>query len=379
MADGPYRHYGAGTAQQQQYYYQHIQQPRSLARSGSPVNHNTRSAYTDTPSPSRSPVSQSSINPFGMFNPSQAQNAMMNGSGAHQRYLMGVGHNKYGHHQQQQQPQQQAHHHHAQQNHHHHQQNHNIHAGHANVGHQHSYSGSTAFNSTPNYNSGLQNGSINDEPAEIDETLPEHWQSQLQALADSRQDGAQSHKHSRKGAALLTSRQSAQAQIEESTAGEPVERNRATAIQEEPRQDWEGMDMSGQGLRSLSVRLFQDYSFLTRLYVDGNRLSTLPFAISSLRHLTVLQASNNQIQEIPHSIGMLSRLEQLLLFDNHIRNLPLEIGFLFNLEMLGIEGNPLDEDTKDFLIQNGPQALVAHLRDNSEREYTSLIPKELES
>ena len=303
-----------------------------------------------------------------MFNPSQAQNVMMNGTGAHQRFMMGVAHNKYSHQQGHQQQQQQSHHNHVQQNHHHHQQNHAVHAGHGGIGHQHTYSGSTAFGAAANFNSTLQNGTLNDDPSEIDEHLPEHWQSQLQALADSRQGGAQTHRHSRKAAALLTGRQSTQVQPEESTNGEQVERNRGVAVQEEPRQDWNGMDMSGQGLRSLSARLFQDYSFLTRLYVDGNRLTEIPFAISNLRHLTVLQASNNQIQEIPKSIGMLSRLEQLLLFDNLIRTIPSEVGFLFNLEMLGIEGNPLDEDTKEFLIQNGPQALVAHLRDNSERK-----------
>jgi CCR4-NOT transcription complex subunit 6 len=366
MADGPYRHYGAGTGQQQQYYYQHTQHPRHLTRNGSPVN-NSRPSYNDTPSPSRSPVSQGSSNPFGgMFNPQSAQNAMMNGGGAHQRYMqMGVGH-KYGHHaQQQQQQQQQQHHHHAQQNHHHHQQNHAVHAGHGGMGHQHTFSGGMGLNTSQNFNPGIQNGSMNDDQVEIDENYPEHWQQQLQLYADYRQGGAQSHKHSRKGAALLTKGPTTQPQAEDS-GGEQVERNRVIVAPEEPRQDWDGMDMSGQGLRTLSMRLFQDYSFLTRLYVDGNRLSSLPFAISSLRSLTHLQASNNQIRELPETIGMLTRLEQLLLFDNQIRMLPPEIGYLYRLETLGIEGNPLDEETKEFLIRNGTAALVAHMRDNAE-------------
>ena len=228
------------------------------------------------------------------------------------------------------------------------------------------------FNASQTFNSVMQSGSLNDDPSEIDENLPEHWQQQLHVLAEYRQLGLQSHKHSRKGAATLAIRPSTHNQTDDSAA-EPVERNRAAAIQEEPRQDWDGMDMSGQGLRSLSVRLFRDYSFLTRLYIDGNRLTVLPFEISSLQHLILLQASNNQIRELPESIGMLSNLEQLLVFDNQIRVLPSEIGYLFRLEMLGVEGNPLDEETKEFLIHHGTAALVAHMRDSTEGKELNVI------
>ena len=167
---------------------------------------------------------------------------------------------------------------------------------------------------------------------------------------------------------MLTSRASANVHSEESQDSDGAERLRGLAVQEEARQDWDGMDMSGQGLRCLSMRLFQDYSFLTKLFVDNNKLTVLPFGIGTLRHLTHLQASNNQIRELPESIGMLSKLEQLLLFDNQIRTLPSELGYLFKLEMLGIEGNPLDDDTKDFLIQNGTQELVVNLRDSAQRK-----------
>lgn len=147
-----------------------------------------------------------------------------------------------------------------------------------------------------------------------------------------------------------------------------MEHGQSTNVSAEPRQDWDGMDMSGQGLKCLSIRLFTDYTFLTKLFIDNNKLAALPHVISNLRNLTHLQASSNELHELPDTIGMLSKLEQLLVFDNHIRVLPLEIGFLFKLEMLGIEGNPLDEQTKEFLIQNGTQSLVTHLRDSIEGE-----------
>ena len=246
-----------------------------------------------------------------------------------------------------------------------------MHSGHAAVGHQHSFSGGLNLNSNQAYGQGLQNGSLNDDPTEIDENLPEHWQQQLQMLADVRQNVAQPHRHSRKNGAAKANRAKDNMQAEESQ-DEQVERNRAV-VQEEPRQDWDGMDMSGQGLRCITLRLFQDYAFLTKLFIDNNKLAAIPFGICSLRHLTHLQASSNQIRELPESIGMLSRLEQLLLFDNQIRTLPSELGYLFKLEILGIEGNPLDEDTKDFLIQNGTAALVAQLRDSAERAFYTLL------
>ena len=216
----------------------------------------------------------------------------------------------------------------------------------------------------------MTNGGLNEDHNDLGEGVPEHWQRQLHAYAESRQAGQTGHKHSRKGGALLANKVNTQAQTEDSSReGEQVERNRAMAIvNEDPRQDWDGIDMSGQGLRNVAMRLFQDYTFLTKLFVDNNKLAALPYGISSLRNLTLLQASGNQLRELPETIGMLSKLEQLLVFDNNIRTLPVELGYLYKLEMLGIEGNPLEENTREFLVQNGTQALVTHLRDNTERK-----------
>ena len=359
MADGPYRHFGAGAGQQQQHFYygqNHAGPPRHITRTGSPVGA-VRNLYSnDTPSPSRSPVSQGSSHPFAMFNQGQAtQNGMMNG-GNNQRFVqMNLGH-KYQHHQSHQQ------HH----NPHQQQQAHGAHHGPNGIGHQHTFS--SGLNSNQHYNGSMHNGTLSEEQNDLDQ-YPEAWQRQLQLFAEWRQQGNTVHRHSRKGGATLAAKGSTQTQAEDSAAdGEQPERNRATVVHDDPRQDWTGMDMSGQGLRCLTVRIFQDYTFLTKLFVDHNRLLQLPDAISSLRNLTLLQASGNQLQRLPESIGMLSKLEQLLVYDTQIRTLPPEVGYLYNLEMLGIEGNPLEESTRDFIIQHGTQGLVNHLRDNTERK-----------
>lgn len=154
--------------------------------------------------------------------------------------------------------------------------------------------------------------------------------------------------------------------------GESEERNRALPFLEDLRQDWDGLDLSGQGLRALSPCLFDNYTFLTKLYIDNNKIGVLPSGISQLRNLEFLQASNNQLRELPESIGMLVKLKQLLLFDNLIHTLPCQIGHLHRLEMLGVEGNPIEDELKDIIIQEGTQALVMHIRDKTQGMVTCI-------
>ena len=147
--------------------------------------------------------------------------------------------------------------------------------------------------------------------------------------------------------------------------GDEEERNRATTTGEIRRQDWDAMDLSGQGLRALSPSLFCHYMFLGKLFIDNNRLTSLHPSLGRLRSLTHLDASNNQLMEVPEEIGMLVNLTSLLLFHNKITSLPNEIGYLFKLEMLGIEGNPLDEGLMEEITQRGSRALVTQLRQNT--------------
>ena len=298
---------------------------------------------------------------------------MITSGNGHQRYMqMNIPH-KYQH--QSHQP------HHGQHN--HHQQNHSGHPGHNAIGHQHTFSSGMLSNSNSNYaSSSIQNGSPNDDQADMPENFSENWQEQLQLAAELRQSATAAHRHSRKTGAELHSKGSVQSVTTDSQRdSEQVERNRAPTIAEDQRQDWNGLDLSGQGLRTLSACLFNNYSFLTKLFIDNNKLTVLPSGISALRNLELLQASNNQLRELPDSIGMLVKLKQLLVFDNMIHTLPCQIGHLYRLEMLGVEGNPLDEDIKDILIQQGTQALVVHIRDQTQGMPLNFVclPQKLQS
>ncbi|RDA82449.1 hypothetical protein CP532_3573 [Ophiocordyceps camponoti-leonardi (nom. inval.)] len=130
------------------------------------------------------------------------------------------------------------------------------------------------------------------------------------------------------------------------------------------RQDWHNMDMSGQGLRNLAPELFR-YQFLNELYIASNKISRLPKEIGELRQLRHLDASYNQISELPPELGMCTYLKQLLLFNNNITGLPFELGSLHLLDMLGIEGNPLEANLKQEIVEKGTKSLINALREGA--------------
>ncbi len=289
----------------------------------------------------------------------------MNG-GHHQRYMQpGLG-NKY-----QQQSYQQ---HHGQQN-NHHQQNHATGQG---IGHQHTFSSGTLSSATPHsaFNN-LHNGHSNNGQAVMSENFTQSplWQRQLQLAAESRQAQSQPNHHAKKdGVVSLKSRVNHQAAVEEVLDDGEDDRNRAISNIENSRQDWNALDLSGQGLRALSRSLFM-YEFLTKLFLDDNRLPVLDPIIGQLRRLTHLDVSHNDIRDLPEEIGMLVNLKELLAFDNRLSTLPREIGNLFKLETLGIEGNPkLDDELKERIMQDGTKGLITYIRENAERKKNFFPP-----
>jgi CCR4-NOT transcription complex subunit 6 len=136
------------------------------------------------------------------------------------------------------------------------------------------------------------------------------------------------------------------------------------AVQYAKRQDWNNLDMSGQGLRNLTAPLFA-YEFLKELYLASNKLTELPASIGFLRHLSTLDVSNNQLRTLPPELGMCVFLKNLLLFDNQIEHLPSELGSLYQLEMLGIEGNPLDQEARQEIMERGTKSLIHQLRERA--------------
>lgn len=103
---------------------------------------------------------------------------------------------------------------------------------------------------------------------------------------------------------------------------------------------WTGLDLSSQGIRSVSRSLF-DLVFVRVLNLSNNEIEVVPRDISRLRSLEVLNLSKNKIRSIPPEIGKVVSLRELNLSDNLVSNVPMEIGTLYNLETFEIANNPL--------------------------------------
>ncbi|KAJ4290894.1 Glucose-repressible alcohol dehydrogenase transcriptional effector [Kalmusia sp. IMI 367209] len=296
----------------------------------------------DTPSPSRSPGAQSPQQ-FGMFNQghghgNQGHNVMMNGGNSHQRYAMQMNLGKPFQHNP-------SHQHH----------------GHAHQQHQEHSTGThgSQFNHQHNVSSGGVHSGLN-------KPVSEHWAEQLK-MAQMAREMTQSHSHARNHPSVnknvvAGTNNGIQKESEKEERNRPVGQNIQDAKENHV---WTILDFGGQNLKTLTPTLFQ-YTFLTKLYLNCNKLSVLPVGVGRLRNLTHLDASLNDLRTLPPEIGMLVNLKQLLLFDNNINYLPPELGSLFQLEVLGIDGNPIPNEQKDIIMEeNGTSKLIEHFRENA--------------
>ncbi len=360
MADGyRFTQHAAGN-----YYYNtqatHPSQRHQILRNGTPPN-NIRAAFnTDTPSPSRSPVAHS---PYaGMYNQGhqQGQHGRVNGGPA----VRGMNNMMHNYQQQYQNthPQQAQHQVGVQQDHTAHPSNGTV------LSHHPNYSG-VMPNATPFTPSGLQNGQLGTTRGGLPQVVTEHWAKQLEMHKESENANADmaagsvsyyARKKALENKGLTPAQPPTEATDEEGEENKDLGRMLDSRMA--ARQDWCNLDMSGQSLRNLSPAVF-NYNFLKELYIASNKLSELPSAIGELRHLQHLDASHNQIVELPKQLAMCVELTKLLVFNNNIRTLPGELGALYKLEMLGIEGNPLDTDLKQLLMEEGTEALITHLRE----------------
>lgn len=128
---------------------------------------------------------------------------------------------------------------------------------------------------------------------------------------------------------------------------------------------WTEIDMGGSNLRCISLQLFDYYPFLTKLYLNNNRLQSIPPEIGQLRNLMHLDLSLNQISVLPPEMGMLVNLKVLLLVDNKVEVIPYELGNLFALDMLAVDGNPLNETQYTVINNEGPKKLIEQLREDA--------------
>ncbi|KAH9909881.1 endonuclease/Exonuclease/phosphatase [Xylariomycetidae sp. FL2044] len=236
------------------------------------------------------------------------------------------------------------------------------------------FSSGIMSNVTPFTPSSHQNGNTPASRGGQGQSFNEQWNEQLKSYKESQHahnlmtEQRQPHYFARLranenkgiGPALGASATDASVDGELEDRGRPVNVDKAL-----DRQDWLNIDFSGQGLKNLSLTLFNHYDFITELYLASNHLTYLPRQIGQLRSLRYLDASHNSISHLPPELGMCTPLRQLLLYENNIQNIPSELGALHFLELLGLQGNPLNADLKQRLIEDGTKSLITHLKEEA--------------
>lgn len=93
-------------------------------------------------------------------------------------------------------------------------------------------------------------------------------------------------------------------------------------------------------LKSLPEQLL-DLKELKLLQLAGNELTALPANIGELEALLMLELSDNALEELPASLVKLERLEGLSMVENNLKTLPSDIGNLKALRHLYLSANHL--------------------------------------
>ncbi|OMJ25099.1 Plant intracellular Ras-group-related LRR protein 7, partial [Smittium culicis] len=97
------------------------------------------------------------------------------------------------------------------------------------------------------------------------------------------------------------------------------------------------------------------FSDKIRLYLNSNKLPTIPDPLLKLSNLTVLILSNNRIDSIPPDIKFLYNLNELSITGNKISVLPSELFTIPKLNRLFLFPNPLIEFPKESSYVNCSQ------------------------
>ncbi|KAK6073026.1 endonuclease/Exonuclease/phosphatase [Seiridium cupressi] len=309
-----------------------------------------------------------------MYGPQQGHGSRLNGVPGGRAMAPQM---MYGYVQSQGQHQHQHQHHAQQQQQHHHQQDHSANSA---------FSSGILSNVTPFTPSSHQNGTARNQQ---NQQLTEHMSEQARAYEESRRahqsmtEQHQPHFFARAKAAenrgvgpvlpaaITTPSNNNDAQVD----GEEEDRGRPVNVEKhEDRQDWQSLDLSGQGLRAISLTVFDRYAFVEELYLCSNNLTYLPPTIGQLRKLRHLDLSNNHLTELPPELGMCTPLRKLLVFNNQIRELPFELGALHFLELLGVQGNPLNSEMKQMLLDDDTKGLISYLKEHAPGKKPSLLP-----
>ncbi|KAF9918896.1 cysteinyl-tRNA synthetase [Linnemannia zychae] len=101
------------------------------------------------------------------------------------------------------------------------------------------------------------------------------------------------------------------------------------------------LDLRGNKIKDLSKSRLQDAKELITLFLQSNRLETIPDSFEAFEHLRILNISSNYMSKVPLVLFRIQSLEELDLSFNEITEIPEEIGQLVRLRKLLLFGNKI--------------------------------------
>lgn len=112
-------------------------------------------------------------------------------------------------------------------------------------------------------------------------------------------------------------------------------------------------------------------TFLTRITLSFNKLTTLPPGIANLTNLEILNLSNNHLEELPISISSMPKLRILNCSINRLSNLPRGFGAFPVLEVLDLSYNNLNEKILpgNFFMMGELKYCLILFKDNSSLKF----------
>ncbi|KAL3877356.1 hypothetical protein ACJMK2_035078 [Sinanodonta woodiana] len=88
---------------------------------------------------------------------------------------------------------------------------------------------------------------------------------------------------------------------------------------------------------------FEKVPNLSEVYLNENKLESLPDSICKLRRLKILKLTGNLLVTLPKNFGEINSLETLYLEENKLKKLPETMGLLGSLQHLELESNKISE------------------------------------
>ncbi|KAG0292758.1 cysteinyl-tRNA synthetase [Linnemannia gamsii] len=99
------------------------------------------------------------------------------------------------------------------------------------------------------------------------------------------------------------------------------------------------LDLRGNRIKDLTKARLEDARELVTIFLQSNRLETIPDSFETFEHLRILNLSSNNMSKVPLVLFRILSLEELDLSFNEISEIPEEIGQLVRLRKLLLFGN----------------------------------------